>query len=169
MSNSVQALGLSLAWPQDRTELGDDSLRFRHDPLASQGQGSISLIELLPGGWDEEICCKILEVGLKALSSYDALSYTWGDDQLDDPGRPTDFGALHARMIVPTQHSIRCNGKIIPVSTNLYNALRRLRKHWSFKCLWIDYLCIDQTDVRERNEQVRKMRQIYSNARMVPI
>ena len=53
------------------------------------------------------------------------------------------------------------------MSTKLYNALRRLRKH--FKCLWIEYLCIDQTDVRERREQVQKMRQIYSNARMVPI
>ncbi|KAL2050977.1 hypothetical protein ABVK25_008723 [Lepraria finkii] len=55
------------------------------------------------------------------------------------------------------------------LSTNLYNALRRLREHRSFDCLWIDFLCIDQTDVRERNEQVQKMRQIYSNARMVPI
>lgn len=169
MSNSVQAFGLRLARPQDRTELDDDSLRFRHDPLASQGRGSIRLMELLPCGWDEEICCKIFEVGLKALSSYDAISYTWGDDQFGDPGQPTDFGALLPRTVFPIQHSIRCNGKIISVSTNLYNALRRLREHRSLKCLWIDFLCIDQTDVRERNEQVQKMRQIYGNARMVPI
>lgn len=42
-----------------------------------------------------------------------------------------------------------------------------MRSSDRFGIYWIDAICIDQTNVRERNHQVQMMRQIYSNAESV--
>ena len=151
--NSIQGLGWRMAWRQDRIELDDESKRFRYDSLASQD--SIRLMEFLPGAWDDDISCNVLPVKLEALPGYVALSYNWGDDRLDDPGQSTNFTSRLSRAIFPVQHFIRCNTKLIPVSTNLYNALRRLREQPSSSFIWIDCLCIDQSNIPERNEQIQ--------------
>jgi hypothetical protein len=51
------------------------------------------------------------------------------------------------------------------VTENLEPALRRLRGdyHW----LWIDAICINQQDVEQRNQQVLRMKDIYSKAERV--
>ncbi len=77
---------MSLA--QDRAELDDATKHFRHDTLSSPGL--IRLIELLPGVWEDDLQCNIHTVSLKTSPTYDALSYSWGDDSQDDPGLPTD-------------------------------------------------------------------------------
>ncbi|KAL9062894.1 MAG: hypothetical protein Q9157_008561 [Trypethelium eluteriae] len=43
-------------------------------------------------------------------------------------------------------------------------ALRHLRLVDSCRTMWIDAICINQDDVSERNEQVRRMRYIYGSA-----
>ena len=71
-------------------------------------------------------------------------------------------------MYTSGQKFLRCNGKILLISTNLYNALRRLRDKL-VKYLWIDRVCIDQSNFLERTEQVQLMGSIYSKARMVVV
>lgn len=149
---------------QDRAEIDDPTKHFRHDTLNSPGL--IRLIELLPGGSEDDLRCNITTVSLKNPPAYYALSYNWGDDSQDDPELPTDFSSLFIRAFESGQKFLRCNGQILLISTNLYNALRRLRDK-SVTYLWVDRVCIDQSNVLERTEQVRLMGKIYSEAQLV--
>lgn len=152
--------------PQDPAELNDPTQRFRHDTLSSPGL--IRLVELLPGGWEDDLRCNIHTISLDTPPTYDALSYSWGDESQDDPSLPADFLSSFVRAFESGQKFLRCNGQILLISSNLYNALRRLRDK-SVKYLWVDRVCIDQSNVLERAEQVRLMRKIYSKARLVVV
>jgi hypothetical protein len=85
-----------------------------------------------------------------AWGDFEALSYTWGDEGV--------------------ARSILVNGNRRDVPRNLEEALRALRGLRETQlgmCYWVDSLCIDQENVKERNEQVKRMRDIYSRARAV--
>ena len=47
----------------------------------------------------------------------------------------------------------------------LYTALKRLWQPNSGLLLWVDAICIDQTNVIERNQQVQLMKDVYSQAK----
>ena len=79
---------------------------------------------------------------------YAALSWTWGS-----PG--------------PT-FPILVNGNIFNVSENLFPALLYLRKR-SIRFLWVDYICINQEDLKERASQVQLMQDVYRTADHVMI
>ncbi|KAL1868441.1 hypothetical protein VTK73DRAFT_3649 [Phialemonium thermophilum] len=81
-----------------------------------------------------------------------ALSYTWGD--------PRDT------------EKIVVDGKVVDVGRNLEAALRTFRDHPDLLdgCgIWVDQLCINQNDTKEKNRQVKRMRRIYKIARRVLI
>jgi hypothetical protein len=81
--------------------------------------------------------------------TYIALSYTWGQDvRYDD---------------------IIVNGIYFPVGRNLWSFLNQMRFSNNFATFWIDAICIDQSQVFERNHQVQMMRKIYSQADSVSI
>ena len=100
---------------------------------------------------DEEINCELVAVGVeeKAIASYEALSYTWGTEKFS------------------------CNififNSLVKVTQNLYEALRHLRDKKEKRALWVDALCINQQDVKERSSQVLLMGRIYSAVRRVVI
>ena len=76
-----------------------------------------------------------------------ALSYTWGD--------PTNV-----REIV-------VNGQPVLVTQNLEACLRVLRRKDYIKDgwqIWIDAICINQEDIIERANEVKRMREIYTKA-----
>jgi hypothetical protein len=64
-------------------------------------------------------------------------------------------------------HQIICNNLPFPVTANLYSALVALRSSTKPVDIWVDALCINQTDNQERSQQVRQMLNIYKNARSV--
>lgn len=81
---------------------------------------------------------------------FEALSYTWGAQG--------------------DARSILVNGICRDVSKNLEEALRALRDLKETRlgmCYWVDSLCIDQENRKERNEQVKRMKEIYSRARAI--
>jgi hypothetical protein len=80
---------------------------------------------------------------------YNALSYTWGD--------PTAV------------QTILCEGKVLRVTQNLHEALTEYQKRGESAPLWADAICINQSDVTEKTEQVRLMRHVYIQADMVII
>jgi hypothetical protein len=53
------------------------------------------------------------------------------------------------------------------VGPNLYAALKRLRHERYSMLLWVDAICIDQSNIEERNHQVKLMDLIYKNAKIV--
>ncbi|KAH6668539.1 heterokaryon incompatibility protein-domain-containing protein [Halenospora varia] len=104
----------------------------------------IRVLEVLPG--DEEIVrCRLKYTSLIAPRDYNALSYTWGTTS-------------QLRYII-------VNGYHLQVTENCEAALRELRREISLKqkqqIIWVDAICINQTDVSERTQQVRLMRHIY--------
>jgi hypothetical protein len=53
------------------------------------------------------------------------------------------------------------------VTANCIAAMRRLRHKKKRRILWIDAICIDQSSMDERNQQVELMGDVYSKARRV--
>ncbi|TVY38225.1 Heterokaryon incompatibility protein 6,OR allele [Lachnellula subtilissima] len=79
---------------------------------------------------------------------YGALSYVWGDP----------------RITVP----ITINGSVIQVTENLAKALTALSHiPETLDHLWVDALCINQSDVHEKSQQVSMMGRIYTEAKDV--
>lgn len=70
-------------------------------------------------------------------------------------------------MIKP--YEIEIHGRGMPVTPNLLLALRHLRYPDRDRILWIDAICIDQTNHGERVQQVRQMASIYKRAEQVII
>jgi len=111
-------------------------------PSSSQ----IRLVQILPDRRDEGIRCKLVEGDWKT-STYEALSYAWGN-----------------AVLVRT---IELNSKLFLIPGNLYAALQSVRLEDDERLVWIDALSINQRDHKERDHQVQQMRQIYANASKV--
>lgn len=105
----------------------------------------IRILELLPAPFQFlPICCRLSKALVLDPPFYNALSYCWGD----------------TKDVV----QIKVNGKSLPVTRNLYEALRQLRQRAATIWLWVDAICINQADIAERNEQVSLMKKVYSSA-----
>ena len=117
----------------------------------------IRLVELLPGGTIDQIRCHVRHVDLDNLPrspinsyrriAYEALSYTW-DSQI-------------------FYQFVWCDDKVLPITQNLYDALKRIRQPGSSILLWVDAICINQTNIAERNHQISLMRKIFNRASQV--
>ncbi|CAN9179355.1 unnamed protein product [Alternaria sp. RS040] len=130
------------------TQASKDSTIFKHQPL-DHSKPSIRLVHLLSTlSPRNQIQCSITHATVGA--KYTCLSYRWGDPS-------------------PSQ-DVLIDGKVFTVRQNLFEFLVTAReKAASDACaslgpFWIDALCIDQSDVLERNHQVRQMGTIYKNA-----
>jgi hypothetical protein len=91
---------------------------------------------------------------------YEALSYVWGN-----PLDTVPITLLHSNNLDPTGDS--STSQQFNVTRNLYTALRNLRSSQVSRTLWIDALCINQSDPFERHDQVGFMAHIYSNSEHV--
>jgi hypothetical protein len=89
------------------------------------------------------IRCSLHHTRLIEPPQYRALSYCWGDPLVTKP--------------------IIVNGCVMQVTANLEAALRELKAQ-QLKVLWVDALCINQSDTVERGIQVTRMGHIYSRA-----
>ncbi|KAF2686638.1 hypothetical protein K458DRAFT_415995 [Lentithecium fluviatile CBS 122367] len=87
-------------------------------------------------------------------SAYETHSYTW----------KTGWEYYGSVKIGPQDPKIECNGAEMPVGTNLYMALHRVRREDSTRVVWADAICINQKDVHERSQQIATMGDIFRNA-----
>lgn len=90
--------------------------------------------------------CRLEYTTLENDRPYEALSYVWGSPEF-------------------TQE-IRLNNKLFYITPNLETVLRHLRHSADERRLWVDAICIDQTNIDERNDQVGYMSEIYSHCSM---
>lgn len=120
----------------------------RYQPLPHDNH--FRILELQPGQTGDPIVCKLLVAQIPSSRStlndisYEALSYVWG------PEKP--------------EHEIILDGWPCIVRDNLWHFLRRRRHQSQVSRLWIDALCINQTDLQERSSQVQLMGTIYRAA-----
>jgi hypothetical protein len=114
--------------------------------------------------WAKEFGNFLTDAGREALireerkrftwGEYWALSYVWGD-------------------ATANTKSILVDGVSFNVTQNLYLALCRLvrepRHVIDGEYLWVDSVCINQSDIQERDREVKRMGSIYSLARGVGV
>lgn len=120
--------------------------------------GEIRVLTLKPGSGDDDLvgCFEVVQPQLE--SDYRALSYVWGVTNWDRPMTQEPI-VIEA----PTgQH-------ILPLTPNLANALHHVRSASKPIRLWVDALCINQSDLTERAQQVELMTSIYREATEVLI
>jgi len=53
------------------------------------------------------------------------------------------------------------------IRDNVQHALRGVRQEKTDRRIWIDTMCINQSDLDERNSQVAQMKSIFASAREV--
>ncbi|KAJ8106890.1 hypothetical protein OPT61_g9243 [Boeremia exigua] len=118
--------------------------------LAMPYDNSIRLLRICKGALSDPI-----EVALEfarlddSIPEYEALSYVWGSS-------------------IRVSHIIhQTTQEPIPVTENLYDALKGLRQTGQDRLIWVDALCINQADGNEKGAQVRKMNFVYTKATRV--
>lgn len=129
--------GMGSAAPQK-----DSMPLFPYRPLDAS-ELEIRVVTLKPGSLSMPIECDLEHISTKQGScpSYKALSYTWGAPE-------------HSK-------TISLQGTTVSVRENLWQALRHLRSSEKELRLWIDAICINQTNIPERNQQVSRMGTLY--------
>ncbi|RYN92048.1 hypothetical protein AA0119_g10272 [Alternaria tenuissima] len=131
------------------TSLGPTPLPpFNYEPLPDR---CIRVLELQPGERADPFRGRFTIISIDGEDKFDALSYMWGD------ASPVDY--------------IIFDGAAIPVAWNLARALEYLRDQQGSEVhrIWIDAVCINQKDDKERGRQVAMMRSVYNKADCVRI
>ena len=129
--------------------LGDIAAIYAQLPLTPTGN-IIRVLHILPGLWLQKVKVTLKTIDISLGPQYEALSYTWG------------ASSLNRSIVVNDIYEL-------PVTGNLFNALRRLRFHFSTRVLWVDKVCINQDDLEERPHQVAIMAVIYGHATAVNV
>ena len=125
-----------------------------HD-LPLEGETSIRLLRIYPShDFGDRLVLELEASDLTNAPSYDALSYTWGDE----------IGNSERTC------SIQCNhGTEMWITKNCETAIRRLRLPKKERLIWVDAVCIDQISNIERTHQVSIMSKIYKSARHIMV
>lgn len=86
-------------------------------------------------------CCCLTDTELQ----YTTLSYCWGQPAFDS--------------------TLICNNIAVHITANLHYALRRVRQASFGLPIWVDQICIDQSNLQERSEQIQIMISIYRGSK----
>jgi hypothetical protein len=121
-----------------------------YQPLDIDKQ-SIRLLRIHKNTRGQQPSCSIFESTVDGYA-YIALSYMWHPE-----------GNEHPAKCCP----ILLDGEEFEVSQNLWAFLDIAQELYADKALWIDAICIDQSNIKERNHQVTIMDRIYSCASSV--
>ncbi|EDU46084.1 conserved hypothetical protein [Pyrenophora tritici-repentis Pt-1C-BFP] len=97
---------------------------------------------------DTPFCGRLITTSLNESPDYVALSYVWGKGSSSDP-------ILHL------------DGHPLQIRACLWQALEELTTHVNPIRLWVDQICIDQNNEKEKEQQVQLMSRIYAQAQRV--
>lgn len=111
----------------------------------------IRVLVIGPGHKNAPIHATIETIDLndQKRAEYAALSYTWGNQ--------------------PKSEHILIFGEKASVTPNLFNASQHLRSRSSSLTIWVDAICINQSDNAERSSQVAMMDEVYRKCKIVHI
>ena len=126
---------------------------YQYSPL-KESINEIRVLTLHPGDFSADLQVLIHKVPLTVDSPpiYEALSYVWGTTE-----NPVEL------KVGPSKNDT------LAITQNLAIALPYLRYENRIRTLWIDAICINQQDLRERSSQVKIMGDIYRLADRVVV
>jgi hypothetical protein len=118
---------------------------FVHDHLPDS-KTHIRLLQVLQGNFEQHVICTLSIWPLDSAPPYNAISYTWGD-----PSSTVD---------------ITVDGRNMVVRQNCEYVLQQAftKKNKEIQHLWVDAICIDQSEIQERGHQVALMGKLYKRA-----
>ena len=126
--------------------------RYRYQKLT---RGDIRLLRFCPTH-DDDLSFQILHKSFnQKVPSFAALSYFWGNENPE-----------------VSPHRVLIGNEFLPITKNLRDALVHVRKRVAPKSdrlgktalLWVDAICIDQSDNDEKNIQLGLMSSLYIRA-----
>ena len=128
----------------DMTEMSLSSFQYSQRP-----EHNVRLLTVTGLGSDGTIECTLDTNELTESLDFYALSYAWGS-------------SLKNRLI-------RCNGSDLAVTQSVHEALIALLPTLEHDKLpiWIDAVCINQSNNQEKEREVQRMDKIYSSAKTV--
>src|ERR1700760_1920591 len=139
----------------------------RYDPLPTNS--SIRLMQLSTNS-DSLLSFEFWVGELSQAPPFDALSYTWGDPYSPYLRPQLDYRPDPEVSSIP----ILCKEKILFIRPNLDDALQAISNLSLFpqpfsrqRYIWIDAICIDQSNLLERERQVALMSELYQRAESV--
>lgn len=112
----------------------------------------IRVLRLYPGRDTEPLRGDLEVIDLSqdynaGLTEYEALSYCWGD--------------------LSSSNVMVVGDELFNITPNLFHAIHHVRSPTESMLLWIDQVCINQSDVYELTQQVHMMLDIFAKARRV--
>jgi hypothetical protein len=119
--------------------------RYHYEPITTPN--TTRMLVLNPSSNGKGLSGRLEIVKLDECEPWDAVSYAWGQSERSS--------------------QVEIDGKILPITTNLEDALLDLRYIDSECRLWVDQVCVNQENLDERGAQVRLMGEIYKNATLV--
>lgn len=114
----------------------------KYTPL-EQGTKQIRLLHVLPGRLEDLVSCSLQICDLADEPQYETISYVWGNEN--------------------DRSDISLDSHDTSVPASAARAIRRVRFQDRIRVIWIDAVCIDQSNADERGHQVAMMGQIYTN------
>lgn len=130
-------------------------------PLRIQGEGwtwtpidrnrtEFRLLHLIERGeGDQYLHCRVEHFPLSRPPPYVALSWTWGDH-------------------LPEHYRLCIEDRWIQIPETLFEALLVLEKN-GHRTIWVDALCVDQTNIDEKAVQVLRMATVFGQADLVAV
>ena len=127
-----------------------DISTYQYTPLNNDVK-EIRLLTLHEGTFEADIKTSLHTASLNPdhPSTYEALSYVWGSPE--------------------TPIQIQVGLQTLAVTKNLAEALRYIRYKDKRRVLWIDAICVDQKNLKERSSQVKRMADLYRLAERVVV
>lgn len=123
-----------------------DNLReYKYDELTTDRH--IRLLEISRQYPFGPIRCKIISKSLDERFDYESISYTWGDST--------------------ETRNIKVDNCRLEVRANAFEIIRGRAFFLKTRLIWIDAVCINQTDEPEKSGQIQLLRTIYRQASWV--
>lgn len=117
---------------------------YEYEPL-DRAQNQIRLLSLLPVP-EEPITCRLYDVNLSPqVKSFDVLSYA------------SNLSGLHS--------TIEINEKCLVIPAELGIALQHLRLEHRRRLIWVDTICVDESNIEERNDPLRHLETNHTSVR----
>ncbi|KAE8140819.1 heterokaryon incompatibility protein-domain-containing protein [Aspergillus pseudotamarii] len=124
--------------------MDEDTRRYIYSYIEPDEFRVLKIIEVHP-----QIQFTLETFSIYEAPEYEALSYAWGTS--------------------PEMEESVCNGAHFRISRTLGQALRGIHAHSGSGWIWVDAICINQTDAEEKAHQVAGMGELYSCADQVVI
>jgi hypothetical protein len=160
------------------SSLKEFKLLHEYDPIEAEELRLLFIHPAMKHDMDLVVSMEVLKdcaTGEGLEQEYEALSYHWGPGPADKPVYLSNQEGLQKvpisslaqlKLFVPDYHK----GKRFYVRPNLDKALRYLRDKKETVILWVDAICINQSDEKvEKPAQIAKMKDIYNKASNVCI